>query len=64
MENWKSIKTAPKSGTPILVKRGTLQETVVWSHWLSNWVIGQHVPSEGKLATLLVWEPTHWKPIG
>ena len=65
MENWKPIHSAPKDGTPIRVKTADgLQETVVWSHWHSDWVIGRRRPKEHERALLLAWgsNPTQWTP--
>jgi hypothetical protein len=47
MEVWKPIETAPKDGRQIRVKRDDSQETVVWSHPLSDWAVGHHPQIEG-----------------
>jgi hypothetical protein len=61
MEEWKPIDTAPKDGRQIRVKRDDSEETVVWAHALNDWAIGRQ-PRELERATLLSWEPTHWRP--
>jgi hypothetical protein len=62
MEEWKPIETAPKDGRQIRVKRDDSEETVVWAHALNDWAVGRQ-PRELERATLLSWEPTHWRPV-
>ena len=64
MENWKPIKTAPKDGTKIRVKRDLLQESVHWSRDLEGWVTGPVPVRDRELRRLLPWEPTHWTQLG
>jgi hypothetical protein len=64
---WQPIKTAPKSGTDILVWNG---ESVNIARWLTNiegggWVVAwDHTPMDGiEHDDLLYAVPTHWMPL-
>jgi hypothetical protein len=61
MEEWRSITTAPKDGREIRVKRDGMEATVRWAPLFDDWA----VEYQGEVAgwKLLLWEPTHWKPL-
>ena len=61
MEEWKPIATAPKDGREIRVKRDGMEATVRWAPRFEDWA----VEYQGEVAgwKLLLWEPTHRKPI-
>jgi hypothetical protein len=61
MEDWKSIATAPKDGREIRVKRDGMEATVRWAPTFDDWAVEYQGPAAGW--KLLLWEPTHWKPI-
>jgi hypothetical protein len=61
MEDWKPIATAPKDGREIRVKLDGMEATVRWAPPFDDWA----VEYQGEVAgwKLLLWEPTHWKPL-
>jgi hypothetical protein len=59
-QEWeKPIESAPRNGSVIRVKRGETEETVAWLRPVDDWVTGWTRAE----ATLLSWDPTHWKPV-
>jgi hypothetical protein len=61
MEEWKPIATAPKDGREIRVKRDGMEATVRWAPPFTDWAVEYQGPVAGW--KLLLWEPTHWKPV-
>ncbi len=68
MDNWKSIETAPKDGTKILLCSGTNWKEIEIGYWVvvgyngvkGKWTTGFHCADEGDFD---IFNPTHWMPL-
>jgi hypothetical protein len=64
MSEWQPIKSAPKDGREIRVRREGEEAVVRWSRELDDWSLGPaddvQVPG---VRRLLPWEPTEWAPV-
>jgi len=50
-----------EGGREIRVKRDGMEATVIWAPALDDWAVEHRGPVVGW--KLLLWEPTHWKPL-
>jgi hypothetical protein len=59
-EEWEPIETAPMDGTPIRVRRDTVEALVFWSDELQAWVIGLATVGNHLAERVLPWRPISW----
>jgi len=64
MSNWRTMKTAPKDGTPILGYDGYNMTTVFYWHPYNRPGDGWwSLVEAGAYAEDSEWTPTHWMPL-